>query len=156
MPTYTYQCRSCGKSRDICHAISANPRVKCEDCGKGSKRLLGTGSGIIFKGSGFHVNDYGPTGKKKPATPESSILPLTDSAMARVSEPESSMLPLTVSTSALVGAPSTVTSPLTDSNSNRPLTPETRMLALTVSMATEPPAGSQISRSESRSRWRLP
>ena len=38
--------------------MSANPRVKCTECGAGCKRLLGTGAGIIFKGSGFYETDY--------------------------------------------------------------------------------------------------
>jgi len=38
--------------------MSANPRVKCDVCGGGCKRLLGAGAGIIFKGSGFYETDY--------------------------------------------------------------------------------------------------
>lgn len=58
MPTYTYECRKCGHTFDIFHSISATPRVKCEECGGGAKRLMGTGAGIIFKGSGFYETDY--------------------------------------------------------------------------------------------------
>lgn len=58
MPTYSYECRKCGHVFDIFHSISATPRVKCEDCGGGVKRLMGTGAGIIFKGSGFYETDY--------------------------------------------------------------------------------------------------
>ena len=71
MPTYTYECRSCGKTQDVFHGMSAKPRVKCGDCGKGSKRLLGTGSGIIFKGSGFYETDY-KTKRGKPETKSDS------------------------------------------------------------------------------------
>ena len=58
MPTYTYECKKCGLARDVFHPMSASPRVKCEACGGGCKRLFGTGAGIIFKGSGFYETDY--------------------------------------------------------------------------------------------------
>ncbi|HNR33698.1 MAG TPA: zinc ribbon domain-containing protein [Candidatus Hydrogenedentes bacterium] len=64
MPTYSYQCKKCGHVQDLFHAINANPRVKCEACGGACKRLLGTGAGIIFKGSGFYQTDYKKDGKK--------------------------------------------------------------------------------------------
>jgi putative FmdB family regulatory protein len=58
MPTYTYECKKCGKVFDVFHSISATPLVKCEDCGGATKRMIGTGAGIIFKGSGFYETDY--------------------------------------------------------------------------------------------------
>ncbi len=58
MPTYTYQCKNCHATVDVFHAMSAKPRVKCAECGGGCKRLIGTGAGIIFKGSGFYETDY--------------------------------------------------------------------------------------------------
>lgn len=68
MPTYTYECKSCGLERDVFHGISAKPRVKCEDCGSACRRLLGSGAGIIFKGSGFYETDY----KRKSEKPSDS------------------------------------------------------------------------------------
>ena len=44
--------------------MSAKPRVKCEECGGPCIRLLGTGAGIIFKGSGFYETDYKNKGRK--------------------------------------------------------------------------------------------
>ena len=58
MPTYTYECKSCGLERDVFHGISARPRVRCDECGTMCRRLLGAGAGIIFKGSGFYETDY--------------------------------------------------------------------------------------------------
>ncbi len=69
MPTYTYECKKCGHEMDVFHAMSASPRVKCEECGGACRRLIGTGAGIIFKGSGFYETDY-KTKSGKP--PESS------------------------------------------------------------------------------------
>jgi putative FmdB family regulatory protein len=45
--------------------MSAKPLVKCPVCGKNTlKRLIGTGSGLIFKGSGFYLTDYKNKGSK--------------------------------------------------------------------------------------------
>ena len=63
MPTYTYQCQVCHVPTDVFHAMSAKPRVKCTACGSGRmKKMLGTGAGIIFKGSGFYETDYKKSG----------------------------------------------------------------------------------------------
>ncbi|HUS73049.1 MAG TPA: zinc ribbon domain-containing protein [Sedimentisphaerales bacterium] len=59
MPTYEYICESCGCEFERFQSITARPMRKCPDCGKSTlKRLVGTGSGIIFKGSGFYQTDY--------------------------------------------------------------------------------------------------
>lgn len=66
MPTYSYQCQKCETIRDVFHSMSATPRLTCEHCGsRRMKRLLGTGAGIIFKGSGFYETDYKNGSKKK-------------------------------------------------------------------------------------------
>lgn len=65
MPTYSYECGSCGHVQDVFHGMSAEPQVKCEQCGKKCKRLMGTGAGFIFKGTGFYETDY----KDKKGTP---------------------------------------------------------------------------------------
>ena len=58
VPTYTYQCKKCGHAFDLFHAISAQPHVECPECQGECTRLIGTGAGIIFKGSGFYQTDY--------------------------------------------------------------------------------------------------
>lgn len=58
MPTYTYRCKNCNKTQDEFHAMSAKPRIKCNACGAACKRMIGTGAGLIFKGSGFYETDY--------------------------------------------------------------------------------------------------
>jgi putative FmdB family regulatory protein len=58
MPTYSYQCKRCGHIHDLFHGISERPRVKCPKCGGPCVRLIGTGAGVIFKGSGFYETDY--------------------------------------------------------------------------------------------------
>jgi putative FmdB family regulatory protein len=59
MPTYGYACENCGHEFDEFQSITAEPLRKCPSCGKlRLKRLIGTGSAIIFKGSGFYATDY--------------------------------------------------------------------------------------------------
>ncbi|HOV33447.1 MAG TPA: zinc ribbon domain-containing protein [Candidatus Hydrogenedens sp.] len=58
MPTYTYECEKCGHQFDYFHSIKAEPKVICGKCKGKCHRLIGTGAGIIFKGSGFYETDY--------------------------------------------------------------------------------------------------
>ena len=59
MPTYDYVCDGCGDKFEEFQSITAPPLHKCPRCGKRKlKRLIGTGAGIIFKGSGFYETDY--------------------------------------------------------------------------------------------------
>jgi len=71
MPTYEYECKSCGHSFDVFQSMSEAPLSECPQCGKELRRLINGGSGIIFKGSGFYVNDKnkgnGKTAASKPA-----------------------------------------------------------------------------------------
>jgi putative FmdB family regulatory protein len=64
MPTYQYQCDACGHSFEILQSMLAKKLKKCPSCSKHKlHRLIGAGTGIIFKGSGFYETDY----KKKEA-----------------------------------------------------------------------------------------
>ncbi|MDD5428326.1 MAG: zinc ribbon domain-containing protein [Candidatus Omnitrophica bacterium] len=58
MPTYEYECDKCKHRFDAFQSMTAKPLTKCSECGGKVTRLLGTGSGIIFKGSGFYQTDY--------------------------------------------------------------------------------------------------
>ncbi len=59
MPTYDYACESCDYHFEQFQSITAKPIKKCPQCGKMSlKRLIGSGAGVIFKGSGFYQTDY--------------------------------------------------------------------------------------------------
>jgi len=59
MPTYEYECESCGHRFEQFQSMSDAPLKTCPKCGQAIRRLIGTGGGIIFKGPGFHSNDYG-------------------------------------------------------------------------------------------------
>ncbi len=58
MPTYEYECTQCGYRFEKFQMITAKPLEQCPKCGKKVKRLISSGSGIIFKGSGFYATDY--------------------------------------------------------------------------------------------------
>lgn len=77
MPTYEYKCANCDHLMEAFQSITANPLKKCPECGKLKlQRLLGTGAGLIFKGSGFYETDYRSDSYKKGADSEK---PKTDS-----------------------------------------------------------------------------
>ena len=58
MPTYEYECSSCGHTFEQFQGMSDEPLTKCPKCKKGLRRIIGNGAGIIFKGSGFYATDY--------------------------------------------------------------------------------------------------
>ncbi len=59
MPTYEYECQNCEHRFDEFQSITAKPLKKCPECGRMKlQRLIGGGSGLIFKGSGFYITDY--------------------------------------------------------------------------------------------------
>jgi len=59
MPTYDYECQACGHTFEKFQSITASAIRKCPECKKLKvKRLIGTGAGVIFKGSGFYQTDY--------------------------------------------------------------------------------------------------
>jgi putative FmdB family regulatory protein len=80
MPTYEYPCEKCKKNFDVFQSMKDDafticPEKQClkKTWGKGKvKRLLGTGAGLIFKGSGFYITDYRSEGYKAAAKKESS------------------------------------------------------------------------------------
>jgi len=98
MPTYDFECPDCGHKFEEMQSISAKPIKKCPNCGKRRvKRLIGTGAGLIFKGSGFYLTDYArkggePKGDSKPdakAEPKSEPKPEAKSESKPEAKPES-------------------------------------------------------------------
>lgn len=67
MPTYDYVCQSCGHRFEVFQSMSAERLTHCprQDCAGRVRRLIGTGAGIVFKGSGFYETDY----KRKASQP---------------------------------------------------------------------------------------
>jgi putative FmdB family regulatory protein len=62
MPTYEYECVNCNKIFEVFQKITDEPLKKCPKCSKKINRLIGGGSGVIFKGSGFYATDYRKAG----------------------------------------------------------------------------------------------
>jgi putative FmdB family regulatory protein len=62
MPTYEYQCPK-GHEFELFQKMSEKPRAKCPTCGKLATRKISGGAGLVFKGSGFYITDYGKDGK---------------------------------------------------------------------------------------------
>jgi len=78
MPTYDYVCHACGHEFELFQSMKDPVKRKCPKCGKSRlERLIGTGAGVIFKGSGFYETDYRSDSYKKAA--EADRKPATDS-----------------------------------------------------------------------------
>ncbi len=108
MPTYDYECRACGEKLEIFHSMTEVARKKCPKCGKSKlERMIGAGSGFIFKGTGFYITDYrssdyqarakadsgAPSDSKSASTTESKSSPVAASSSessSKSSEPKSS------------------------------------------------------------------
>ncbi len=58
LPRYDYQCQTCGHEFELRQSFSSEPVADCPDCGMTSRRLI-RAVPVVFKGSGFYVNDYG-------------------------------------------------------------------------------------------------
>ena len=76
MPTYEYRCPN-GHEFELFQKMSDKPRARCPSCGKLASRRISGGAGLVFKGSGFYITDYGKDGKgprkeKEGAGPEAS------------------------------------------------------------------------------------
>ncbi len=74
MPTYEYECKK-GHRFERLQAITASPMKKCVECGSLAKRLIGSGAGLIFKGSGFYITDYKRKGSSDSKAPKDSEKP---------------------------------------------------------------------------------
>jgi putative FmdB family regulatory protein len=71
MPTYEYVCDTCGYEFERFQRISEPPAKRCPKCRAGVRRKIGTGAGLLFKGSGFYITDYRSESYRKAAKAES-------------------------------------------------------------------------------------
>lgn len=98
MPTYEYRCPEGHEFEHFYRKISeAQASLPCPECGKVAERQLSGGAGLLFKGSGFYLTDYGKnahrgSGSKPPAEGGSSTpaKPESKSAESKPSEKSSS------------------------------------------------------------------
>jgi putative FmdB family regulatory protein len=89
MPTYEYKCKDCGVVFEKLQKMTDEPIKVCPECGGSVKRLIGSGAGLIFKGSGFYITDYKKNESNKKSTPTTSTSPNTASAESSVTKSES-------------------------------------------------------------------
>ena len=83
MPTYEYECHKCGLIFERFQSMTEEPLKKCvhpagcrhPKAAAKVTRLIGTGAGIIFKGSGFYQTDYRSKDYTEAAKKESEPVP---------------------------------------------------------------------------------
>ena len=91
MPTYDYKCAKCNHTWELFQSITAKPIKKCPACGANkAQRLIGTGAGIIFKGSGFYQTDYRSDSYKNAAKADQKTESSASSDTSKSSSGESS------------------------------------------------------------------
>ena len=70
MPTYEFRCPEGHEFEKFYRSIAGAPsEVSCPVCGRVAERLMSGGGGLMFKGSGFYITDYGKDGKKPQTAP---------------------------------------------------------------------------------------
>ena len=57
MPTYVYECKDCGHRFELFQSFSAEALRTCPECHQVTLRKVLFPAGVVFKGSGFYVND---------------------------------------------------------------------------------------------------
>lgn len=73
MPTYEYRCQDCGHEFEMFQGMKDEPVRICPKCRGKVLRLIGTGAGLIFKGSGFYATDHRSEAYKKDAKADKNI-----------------------------------------------------------------------------------
>ncbi len=83
MPTYEYQCVN-GHQFERTQKMNDKALTKCPECGAKASRIISGGQGMIFKGSGFYITDYGKDGKgpRKDAVEAAPAAPAAGDAKA--------------------------------------------------------------------------
>lgn len=91
MPTYEYQCIKCGHRFEELQSIKSLPLNSCPVCNGPVERLIGTGSGLIFKGAGFYATEYRSSEYQKSAkadSDKSSVIPAPAASPAVIKSSE--------------------------------------------------------------------
>src|SRR6476661_10250528 len=71
MPTYEFRCPLGHEFERFYRSIgTAEAQTACPECGQMAERMMSAGAGLVFKGSGFYLTDYGKDAHKKKAPGE--------------------------------------------------------------------------------------
>ena len=93
MPTYVYECKSCGQRTEVVQHATDDPLTTCEAC-TGELRKVFFPSRVVFKGSGWYVTDS--KASLKPKEPASDPEKIVDTAMSEnKAKPETKTEPAT-------------------------------------------------------------
>ncbi|OGW60797.1 MAG: hypothetical protein A2Y48_07320 [Nitrospirae bacterium RIFCSPLOW2_12_42_9] len=69
MPIYEYRCESCGHTFEVIQKVNDPPIKSCTKCSGPTNKVI-SAAGLMFKGSGWYINDY--SSKGKPAAEQST------------------------------------------------------------------------------------
>ena len=88
MPTYEFRCPDGHEFEKFYRKISdATSELPCPVCGKVATRLVSGGAGLLFKGSGFYLTDYGKNAHRK-ASPSGNSDKAGESSSSGDSKPD--------------------------------------------------------------------
>jgi putative FmdB family regulatory protein len=85
MPLYEYACEQCDTHFDVRHSADEKPALTCPQCGGGVRKVFHA-AGVIFKGSGWYINDSAPNRKKEIEAAETPPAPKTDTPVTPKTE----------------------------------------------------------------------
>lgn len=88
MPRYDYECQTCQHIFEVKQSFSSEPVATCPECMNGAQRMI-RAVPIVFKGSGFYVNDYGKGGGPTASEPKVSDEPKSETKSDTKSESKS-------------------------------------------------------------------
>ena len=89
MPLYEFRCPNGHDFEKFYRSIGSAPSTEnCPECGQLAERLM-SAAGLVFKGSGFYITDYGKDGKKPQTAPETPAAKPAESAPAAPAASES-------------------------------------------------------------------
>ena len=98
MPRYDYKCPECEHEFEVKQSFSEDPVASCPSCGTASQRVFHAVP-VVFKGSGFYVNEYGKGSGRNEQSSDDSMLSLKASLIQsqRVSQRQNQKLSLKAS-----------------------------------------------------------
>jgi len=82
MPTYVYECSACEKVFEVKQGMTEAPLSSCNCGSSGTVKRLIQPAGIMFKGSGFHINDYAPSSAKPASEAPAAAIPVAETPKA--------------------------------------------------------------------------